>query len=561
MLTELRIRNYAVIDDIHVELGPGLNVLSGETGAGKSIIVGALSLLLGERAATDVIRAGEDRAIVEGVFDLPEDPAFRARCDELGIDLSDDCLILRRELQREGRNRAWVNGSPATAGLIGELGGALVDLHGQHEHQALLRPIPQRRIVDEFAGAGTVAAEVRSAWEALRAARTELEAVRLRVAEARENAEFLRRKAKEIESAEIEPDEEDSLAAEIRRLEHSEELLTLSGELHDVVYGGDGAVVDRLGGLRRALDSLLRIDPEAIEIEELYETGQATLDELGRRLRDYRFEVEHDPGRLASLRQRQDLLFRLRRKYGGTLEDVKAEGRGARAELDSIESSEDEIGRLEGEERNHREALSALGTRLGDARRKAAEQLEREVTAQLPDLGMPGGQFCVELTPLEEPGPDGAETIRFLVSLNPGFDPGPLSRVASGGELSRVMLALKSVLASVDSVPSLVFDEIDAGIGGRVAHHVAGRLGTVAGSHQVFAITHLAQIAARADVHLRVEKAEQAGRVATSLVQLQDEARVEELARMLGGDPESDASLRHARELLERAAEDEPQNS
>jgi DNA repair protein RecN (Recombination protein N) len=561
MLTELKIRNYAVIDDVHVELGPGLNVLSGETGAGKSIIVGALSLLLGERAAADVIRVGEERAIVEGVFDLPDDPRLRSRCDELGIDLSDDCLILRRELQREGRNRAWVNGSPATAAVIGELGGALVDLHGQHEHQALLRPAPQRRIVDSFAGAGTVAAEVSSAWEARRATRTALEAMRRRIAEARENAELLRSTANEIESAEIEPGEEEFLAAEIRRLEHSEELLVLSGELHEVVYGGDGAVVDRLGGLRRALDSLLRIDPEATGIEELYETGQATLDELGRRLRDYRFQVEHDPARLASLRQRQDLLYRLRRKYGGTLEDVKAEGHRTRTELDSIETSEDEIERLEGEERDLHEALSVLATRLGEARRQAAERLQREVTDQLPDLGMPGGRFCVELTPLEEPGPDGAETIRFLVSLNPGFDPGPLSRVASGGELSRVMLALKSVLASVDAVPSLVFDEIDAGIGGRVAHHVAGRLWTVAGSHQVFAITHLAQIAARADVHLRVEKAEQAGRVVTRLVQLQDEVRVEELARMLGGDPESDASLRHARELLDRAAGDVVQNS
>jgi len=561
MLTELRIRNYAVIDAIHVELGPGLNVLSGETGAGKSIIVGALSLLLGERAAADVIRAGEDRAIVEGVFDLPDDPVLRERCDELGIDLSDDCLILRRELQREGRNRAWVNGSPATAGLIGEIGGALVDLHGQHEHQALLRPAAQRRIVDEFAGAGPVAADVKSAWEALRASRIELEEVRRRVAEARENADLLRRKAKEIESAQIRPGEEDSLAAEIRRLEHSEELLALSGELHEVVYGGEAAVVDRLGALRRALDSLLRIDPEAGEIEELYETGRATLDELGRRLRDYRFRVEHDPGRLASLRQRQDLLYRLRRKYGGTLEDVEAEGNRARADLDSIETSEDEIDRLEVEERDRREALSILASRLGAARRDAAERLEREVTGQLPDLGMPGGRFRVELTSLEEPGPDGAEAIRFLVTLNPGFEPGPLSRVASGGELSRVMLALKSVLATVDAVPSLVFDEIDAGIGGRVAHHVAGRLGRVAHSHQVFAITHLAQIAARADVHLRVEKTGQAGRVATRLVHLEDEARVEELARMLGGDPESDVSLRHARELLLRSAGDDAQNS
>jgi len=561
MLTELRIRNYAVIDDIHVELGPGLNVLSGETGAGKSIIVGALSLLLGERAAADVIRAGEDRAIVEGVFELPDDPALRERCDELGIDLSDDCLILRRELQREGRNRAWVNGSPATASLIGEFGGALVDLHGQHEHQALLRPAPQRRIVDEFAGAGPLAAHVRSAWEALRSSRLELDAVLRCVAEARAGADLLLRKAKEIESAELVRDEEDSLASEIRRLEHSEELLDLSGELHEVVYGGDGAVVDRLGGLRRALDSLLRIDPAAVEIEQLFESGRATLDELGRRLRDYRFRVEHDPARLASLRQRQDLLYRLRRKYGGTLDDVMAEGRLARAELSSIETSEDEIKRLEAEARDRRKDLTDLSAELGTARRLAAERLQQDVTGQLPDLGMPGGRFRVELDPLEEPGPDGGETIRFLVSLNPGFEPGPLSRVASGGELSRVMLALKSVLASVDEVPSLVFDEIDAGIGGRIAHHVAGRLGRVADSHQVFAITHLAQIAARADTHLRVEKTEAGGRAATRLVRLEDEDRVEEIARMLGGDPESDASLIHARELVQRSVEQEAQNS
>ena len=328
-----------------------------------------------------------------------------------------------------------------------------------------------------------------------------------------------------------------------------------------MVYGGDGAVVDRLGGLRRALDSLLRIDPDATGIEELYEAGQATLDELGRRLRDYRFRIEHDPGRLDSLRQRQDLLYRLRRKYGGTLEDVKAEGSRARAELDSIETSEGEIDRLESETRHLKEALVALALELTEARRQAAALLERKVTEQLPDLGMPGGRFCVELAPLDEPGPDGAETIRFLVSLNPGFDPAPLARVASGGELSRVMLALKSVLASVDSIPSLVFDEIDAGIGGRVAHHVAARLGSVAGTHQVFAITHLAQIAARADLHLRVEKVEQAGHVTTRLVPLQDDARVEEISRMLGGDPESDASLRHAQELLLRSAGDVVQNN
>lgn len=561
MLTELRIRNYAVIDDTHVDLGPGLNVLSGETGAGKSIIVGALSLLLGERATADVIRAGEDRAVVEGVFDLPGDPAFRTRCDELGIDLSDDCLILRRELQREGRNRAWVNGSPATAGLIGELGGALVDLHGQHEHQALLRPVPQRTIVDDYAGAGGLAAQVRSAWEALRDSRSELEQVRQRVAEARESADLLDRKAREIESANIELGEEETLTAEIRRLEHSEELLALSDELHEAIYGGEFAVVDRLGGLRKALDSLLRIDPGANDLEKLFEESRTTLDELGRRLRDYRFAVEHDPGRMAALRQRQDLLYRLRRKYGGTLDEVREQGALARAELDSIETSDHEIKRLESVERECEQALGALADELSSVRRTAATRLEQEVSAQLPDLGMPGGVFRVELTSQAPPGPDGAETLRFLVSLNAGFEPAPLSRVASGGELSRVMLALKATLASVDAVPSLVFDEIDAGIGGRIAHHVAGRLARVSRTHQVFAVTHLAQIAARADRHFRVEKEERGGRVVTRLVHLSGDARIEELARMLGGDPESDVSLRHARELLLRSEGDQLQNS
>lgn len=561
MLTELRIRNYAVIDDTHVDLGPGLNVLSGETGAGKSIIVGALSLLLGERATADVIRAGEDRAVVEGVFDLPGDPAFRTRCDELGIDLSDDCLILRRELQREGRNRAWVNGSPATAGLIGELGGALVDLHGQHEHQALLRPVPQRTIVDDYAGAGGLAAQVRSAWEALRDSRSELEQVRQRVAEARESADLLDRKAREIESANIELGEEETLTAEIRRLEHSEELLALSDELHEAIYGGEFAVVDRLGGLRKALDSLLRIDPGANDLEKLFEESRTTLDELGRRLRDYRFAVEHDPGRMAALRQRQDLLYRLRRKYGGTLDEVREQGALARAELDSIETSDHEIKRLESVERECEQALGALADELSSVRRTAATRLEQEVSAQLPDLGMPGGVFRVELTSQAPPGPDGAETLRFLVSLNAGFEPAPLSRVASGGELSRVMLALKATLASVDAVPSLVFDEIDAGIGGRIAHHVAGRLARVSRTHQVFAVTHLAQIAARADRHFRVEKEERDGRVVTRLVHLSGDARIEELARMLGGDPESDVSLRHARELLLRSEGDQLQNS
>lgn len=550
MLKELRVRNYAVIDEVHLELGPGLNVLTGETGAGKSILVGALSLLVGERASAEVIRAGEDRALVEGVFEIPADPALRERCDQAGIDLSDGWLILRRELQREGRNRAWVNGSPATAGLVGEIGGALVDLHGQHEHQALLRPGPQRRILDAFAGAESIAAAVRSAWESLQAARRAEEELARRTSETRERADLLRHKAKEIEAAKPSPGEEEAMAAEIRRLEHSEELLALSGELHEAVYGGEEALVDRLGRLGRALESLLRIDPGADDLRELYGGTRVTLEELGRRLSEYHHSVQHDPARLERLRQRQDLLYRLRRKYGGTIEDLVEEGRRARTELSALETSDADLRRLEREAEDAGRELALRAAALTEARTGAAARLARDVSALLPDLGMPGGVFRLALEARESPGPDGAEDVAFLVSLNPGFDPGPLARVASGGELSRVMLALKTVLAGVDEVPSLVFDEIDAGIGGRVAHRVAERLAGVAEEHQVFAITHLPQIAARAATHFRVEKGERDGRATTEVVALDPVARVEEIARMLGGDPESEVSRRHAEELL-----------
>jgi DNA repair protein RecN (Recombination protein N) len=555
MLTELRVRNYAVIDDVRVELGAGLNVLTGETGAGKSILVDALSLLLGERASTDAIRSGEDRAAIEGAFDVSDMAGLRERAEELGVNLGGGWLILRRELQRQGRNRAWANDSPATAGLVGELGGRLVDLHGQHEHQALLRPDAQRRMLDAFGGSENAAAAVRRAWEHLRDLEVRIASVRARVEEAGQRADFLAFKAREIESAGLRPDEEERLGSEARRLESSEDLLALSGELYEAVYAGEDAVVDRLGALRRSLDELIRIDAAgAGSFGELFESALVSLEELGRLLADYHHSVEHDPERLAEIRERLDHLRRLRRKYGGDLAAVIEEGRRAREELDALDRSDREIRGLEAEAEAARTELGERAERLGAARRTAAKRLDERVTALLGELGMPGGIFRVRIETLPEPGPRGAERIEFLVSPNPGFEPGPLARVASGGELSRVMLALKTVLAAVDDVPCLVFDEIDAGVGGRVAHQVAARLADVARAHQVLAVTHLPQIAARAHLHFRVDKVESGGLAATRIVRLEGEDRVEELARMLGGDPESPTARRHAEELLTGAA-------
>ena len=558
MLNELRIRDYAVIDDLRLELGPGLNVLTGETGAGKSIVVGALYLLLGERASSDVVREGEDRALVEGVFDVSEAPRLTGILSAQGIDAEDGWLILRREVFREGRNRAWVNGSPATASLIGRLGSHLVDLHGQHEHQALLRREAQLAILDAFGGTEQLAADVGAAHEKLRDVMRRKELRQRSASETRERADLLAFRAREIEAARLEVGEEERAESEARRLEHSEELLELSGVLHSAVYGADDSLVDVLGALGRSLDELVRIDPDSAELRSLYVSALATLEELGRRVSDYHNRVEHDPDRLSELRARLDLVHRLKRKYGDSVEDILAVGAAARQELETADRSDLDLKVLEKEEAAARRALEELADQLSAARSEAARHLEAAVRSLLPELGMDGGAFEVGFEALDRIGATGGERVEFRVSLNPGFDPGPLARVASGGEMSRVMLALKTALAEADAVPCLVFDEIDSGVGGRVAHHVAARLAGVARRHQVFVVTHLPQIASRADVHLQVEKIEEQGRAAARVRRLDEAGRVEELSRMLGGDPGNETSRRHAAELRSKQLERHP---
>ncbi len=550
MLIELRVRDYAVLDDVDVELGPGLSAFSGETGAGKSLLVGALSLLLGERAMADVVRAGAARAVVEGVFDVRERPDLSTRLDESGVEAEDGVLILRREVASEGRNRAWVNDSPATATLVGELGSALVDLHGQHEHQALLRPDEQRRILDAYAGASDLAEEVTERHrERGRLGRKFGNAeVRRRDLEAR--ADFLRFQRDEISGAGLEPGEDRALEEEARRLDHAAELAGEAAELHERLYAGEGAVSDRLAEARDTVARLARFDPTLQESGALIEAAYQQIVEAGRRLGGYAEGIEHDPTRLEWVRRRLDQLFRLKRKYGPELDDVVETGRRVSAELDELDGVAHDLDRL-------RASLDGAGARLGEAasslsrsRRAAAERLEREVEALLPELGMPEGRFRVAFETLPEPGAGGAESVELRVTLNPGFEPRPLRRVASGGELSRVMLALKTVLAGVDRVPTLVFDEIDAGIGGAVATAIGGRLRAVSKAHQVLVVTHLPQVASRADGHLVVEKATRGGVATTRVRALEGDERVREIARMLGGDPESVRSREHARELL-----------
>jgi DNA repair protein RecN (Recombination protein N) len=550
MLIELRIQNYAVIDRLALRLGPGLNVLSGETGAGKSIIVGALSLLLGERASAEVVRAGGEKAVVEGVFEITDRPELLALLDEQGIEPEDGLLILRREVALEGRNRAWINGSPATAGVLGEVGRQLVDMHGQHEHQTLLRGDEQRAILDAYAGTASLLGEVREAHERLRRAEHQLAELERRRRETEQQAEFLRHQAQEIEKARLNEDEEEALEEEANRLDHAEDLARLSGRLYQNLYAGEDAVVARLAELRRALDQLARIDPTQAELLDLFEPAYINLEELGRRMGAYEAAVEHDPARLDEIRRRQDLIFRLKTRFGPELADVIETGRRARVQLELLDTADFERRALEKEVGAVRAELEEVAGKLSAMRREAAARLAAEIVALLPELGLGGGHFEVHLQELPQIGPAGAEQAEFRIALNAGFEPRQLARVASGGELSRVMLALKTVLARQDRIPSLVFDEIDTGIGGQIGHRIGEKLRQVADHHQVFVITHLAQIACRADQHLRVEKGAAEGVMATRVSTRPADERVRELARMLGGDPESAASLEHARELL-----------
>ena len=550
MLIELRIRNFAVIQDLSLELGSGLNVLTGETGAGKSIIVGALSLLLGERASSEVVRSGASSALVEAVFDLSARSDLSDRLEELGFSIEDDLLLLRREVQAEGRNRAWINGSPATAAALGEFGRALVDLHGQHEHQTLLDISEQRRILDAFGGAEAQAAGVAEVYRRLGGLRVELEGRKSRRRELAAQSDFLRFQMEEIQAACPQADEDLRVEEELRRLDHAEEMARDSQEVHRLLYAGDGSVSDALSKSRELLNRIARFDgvlePLREEADELYHRAV----ELGRSAGNYVSNIEVAPGRTEELRSRADLLFRLKRKYGPELTDVLGTRDRTKAELEELDGSQLEVSQLEETSVRAEEELREKAAQLTSTRTAAADRLEVAVQGVLPELGMPRARFLIRLEPLEAPGGGGAERGRFVASLNPGFDPRPLARIASGGELSRVMLALKSILAREDRVPTLVFDEIDAGIGGTVATAIARKLRQVSEHHQVFVITHLAQLASRGHQHLRVEKDDRDGVARTTVEPLEGEGRIREIARMLGGDPESQASRDHARELL-----------
>jgi len=554
MLVELRVRDLAVIADARLELAAGLNVLTGETGAGKSLLVDALYLLLGERAESEMVRRGASRAVIEGAFEIGA-PGHRGTgapmraLERLGIEPEDGRLILKREVQATGRSRAWVNGSPVTVQTLAQLGELLVDLHGQHETQSLLRADSQRAILDAFAEADQEAEAVAANFEERARLLAERAGVETRQAEVRKRADYLRHVTEEISRAAPRSGELETIEDEAKRLGHADELGRTAAELADLLGSDDRSAGHALGHAGRLLSSLERIDQRgSTGWREMLDTALFNAQELERAVRDYAESLELDPARLATVEARRDVLFRLDQKYGPGIDRVLATGGEARQELELLDSAEGDLKALSGRIAEADRAFADRCKALSARRRSAAKRLGTAVSKQLKGLGMPDGVLRVALEPQVEPGRHGAESVEFLCALNPGLGERPVARAASGGELSRLMLALKVELARHDRVPTLVFDEVDSGIGGQVADRVAEALTRVAEGHQVLVITHLPQLAAAAARHNVVAKGSAEGIAQADVQAVYGEDRVEEIARMMGGSPTT--ARRHAQELL-----------
>jgi DNA repair protein RecN (Recombination protein N) len=565
MLSELRIRDYALIADLTVEFSPGLNVLSGETGAGKSIIIGALTLLLGDKPDADMIRTGSDTAQVEGRFDA--DGRLAAECSSLGIPLTDDgALLLRRRAERSGRGAAYANDSGITIAALQKLGDRLVDLHGQHQHQLLLKPEIHLDILDEYAGLGEERAGFAERFRSFEEKSAELAGLDREMAERRARRELTEFQHKELSAARVKPGELEELNRERALLQTSERRFTLARQLEELLSEQEGSIIGLLGVAGKALGELAELDPGLSERRALLNEARAGTDDLWRELVRYRESIEFSPERMEEVNSRLFLIERLERKYGLRADEIASLEAKLKAELDSIETGGSRREELAAELAALRQDLAERADKLSRKRGRARSELEKRLSSEFEALGLGKAALSVSLSRVPDPDgvyescnerfrltSTGADTAEFLFTANPGEEMRPLRKVASGGELSRVMLALKSVLSQADPVPTLVFDEIDVGIGGKVAESVGRRLARLGKNHQVICITHLPQIAKYAERHLLVAKSTRGSRTVTSIRTLDPDSRVEELARMTSGATVTKASLAHAREMLETA--------
>lgn len=566
MLQHLSIRNLALIESVELNFGPGLNIITGETGAGKSIIVDALLLLLGERSSADEVQHGAAKAVVEGFFSIEGNISVRSFLQDHHFDLRGHELIVRREISARGTSRSFINDSPATLPIARALGDLLVDFHGQHDHQSLLRPEHHIVLLDTVGGLAGILREYRTAYDTLRTLNEELASLLKREHVLKEQEEFRRFQLQEIEQIQPRLNEEEELEAELSIIENSEYLFETSTQLYRMLYEEENSIRDQLVRVRNLLDKLSNIDKTFSDYRADCQSSIVCVEEIARFAQSYNSGIEFSPQRLETIRERLVALARLRKKYG-TIEEVLRQWAELQRELQLTENFEEEIQRLRTVISEQRRTLGKFAKRLSAKRRDTAREIEKSVIASLGRLGIPHAVFRVVFhqhpLPKSEEGAlvaeidgtmyqaytNGIDKVEFFISTNPGEEPKPLAKTASGGEISRVMLALKTILAQSDRLPMLVFDEIDTGISGRIAQKVGIAMKNLSSYHQIISITHLPQIAALADSHIAVEKREIKKRSVISARVLNDDERMREVAKLLSGEEVTEASIQSAREL------------
>jgi len=544
----LRIKNLALVEDLEWNLQPGFTAITGETGAGKSIIIGALNLLLGERADKSLIRTGAEACTVEAIFASENFSTLNQRLDESGVEPADGELLVKRSFSLGGSNRQFVNGSPATLALLKTIGDELVDLHGPHDHQSLLSSDRQLALLDGFAHAEKALLEYQGSFRLLQKLIAEEESLRTAESAREQELDLLRHQSGEITAASLQPNEEEEIYSRYRLATNSQRLIELSSAAARQLAESDEAVLNRLRETQRLLRELEKIDPGLAETSQSHATAVVELTEIAQTLARYAERLDLDPAQLAQLEQRVTLLETLKRKYGGSLAEVIAFGDRAKERMQKIEGREAELERLANEIKATRSVLTRVGATLRKARIIIAPKLAESVRKNLADLGFRQSGFEVKISPNDEPKLNGTESVELLFSPNPGEPLKPLRLIASSGEISRLMLAIKSSLAMQDAIPLLIFDEIDANVGGEIANAVGAKMRALANRHQVLCITHLPQVAAAATSHFVVTKEVVEGRTFSGLREVKGKARQEEIARMLGG--KSESALKHAASLL-----------
>ncbi|MEW6196644.1 MAG: DNA repair protein RecN [Bacteroidota bacterium] len=565
MLKSLLIKDYALIENIEVGFAGGLNIITGETGAGKSILIDAMGLLLGERASTEVVRKGAEKSIVEGVFDISGNRKVKTLLSQNDIDLYDE-LIIRREVSLKGTNRCFLNDTPVTLNIIKEVGDLLVDLHGQHEHQSLLRAETHIDFLDEFAQLEKELEDYKTQYVKLNDLNKELKELREKENVLKEKKDLFAFQIKEIDAVSPQVNEDEILENELRILENSEKVLNLTNQIYETVYEDENSIIDRIASVKNLLYELEKIDKSLSEKVNEAESVIAILNDLAAFVRGYKSNIDIDPAKIEEMRQRIGVIHLLKKKYGGSVSAIIEHREKIGSELELAENFSGKISDLQKQIDNSKIECGGAAKKLSQARKNAAKKVKKDVEEALKTLGISDSQFDVRIENEKVNASNdnfivvdkqkykfddkGIDRVEFYISTNIGEDPKPLVKVASGGEVSRIMLALKSSLAKSDKLPILIFDEIDTGVSGRIAQKVGQTLKSLASLHQIIAITHLPQIAGLSNNHYAVEKHKQGDRVVSSIKLLKGDERVREVAKLISGEKLTDTAIESARELM-----------